>query len=188
MKTLCKHFVRIDKKEYFYLSNDFLLTFNSTLLGVSLFRHPLAQEDTMSTQLTISIELIAFMKWVLEHKSEAFAEFIAHALDAQLQKELIHLMKNPKISIPTDELYETLSSFMHHIEKTNNNQLAQDTLHPVVATMAERPKKRRIHKSRCASRSTNDFAQEAQAIESPTQRVLYQLLCKEELHSNPTVH
>ena len=40
----------------------------------------------MSTQLTISIELITFMEWVLTHKSDIFAAFMRDAIDAELRE------------------------------------------------------------------------------------------------------
>ena len=156
---------------------------------IGLFRHHLYQEGTMSTQLTISIELIAFMKWVLQHRSESLHEFITHCLDPELQKEIISLVKSGKTAAHhTDDLYEALSGFMHAMEQAIHTQLNLEQAHPILSAKPS-ARRQKTHRKDCASRTTaHAIEEEVQAIESPTQRMLYQSLCQEDQLSNSVIH
>lgn len=146
----------------------------------------------MSTQLTISIELIAFMKWVLEHKHEMLHQFMTHCLDPELEHTIRALVDNGGAPQKyTDDLYETLVLFVQSMETIINTEL---NLQPAQAILEAHPgtKRTKTHRKNCAARAAEQSAStsgkdEALAIESPTQRMLYQSLC-EESGNNSTVH
>ncbi|MDQ5890151.1 MAG: hypothetical protein QG604_25 [Candidatus Dependentiae bacterium] len=143
----------------------------------------------MSTQLTISIELITFMQWVLTHKSDAFATFITDTIDAELKDKLALMASDKDITVSSDQLYETLSSFVryieHHIQAT-----AHDAEMP--ARRAKKKSKHRNsgthrgHAQHCSMRGAE--LSEVQSIQSPTQRVLYQALFSNEGGNEGNVH
>lgn len=77
----------------------------------------------MAAHLTISLELITFMKWVLEHKQEAFARFIHTTLDPKLREDLL-CMTDGNGDVSSEELYETVNNFLGFIEESMAHSLS----------------------------------------------------------------
>jgi len=125
----------------------------------------------MSTQLTISIELITFMKWVLKHKRDAFAQFIQDSITPELAHNLKELAQDTTITVSGDELYQTLSTFMQYLE-AHVQRSAQQTSSLTEHNRGTCRNPRHAHGRRRGS----DVSTELQSIESPIQRVLYEAL------------
>ncbi len=140
----------------------------------------------MSTQLTISIELITFMQWVLKYKSDAFAAFIAQTVDSDLREKLVAISQNTQPTVSSDKLYETLSNFVRFIEY--NLELTNPADDSFIATRQPKKKTRthRHHAAKCAEHTTAQV-NEIQSIQSPTQRILYQALFTNENNSESGV-
>jgi len=78
----------------------------------------------MASQLTVSLELIAFMKWMLHHKKSFLNKLIIQALQEGLRTELAQLIEEED-NMPADELYYIVNSFLGHIEKQLQTQITQ---------------------------------------------------------------
>ncbi|MDQ5940723.1 MAG: hypothetical protein QG632_449 [Candidatus Dependentiae bacterium] len=147
----------------------------------------------MSTQLTISIELITFMQWVLKYKSDAFAAFIAQTVDTDLREKLIALSQDTQITVSSNKLYETLSNFMRFIE--HNLQISGHSDDSFLAARRSKKKARgsragshRHHAPNCTAHQKEVDMNEIQSIQSPTQRVLYEALFNSETNSESGVN
>jgi hypothetical protein len=137
----------------------------------------------MSTQLTISLELITFMKWVLEHNKELLTQFMKEACDPELQAILAAVSDDQSISLPANDMYETLNTFIRHMERILHAQYSSGQVRN------ETKKRTRKHKKSCAGATRiKELPQETYVIESPTKRTLYQSLCDEESPHESTVH
>jgi hypothetical protein len=137
----------------------------------------------MSTQLTISLELITFMKWVLEHNKELLTHFIKDSCDPELQAILATVTDDQSISLPAADMYETLNTFIQHMERTLHTQYASQTTQKTIKKTAKK------HKKNCAGATRiQNIPQETYVIESPTKRALYQSLCSDESPHESTVH
>lgn len=79
----------------------------------------------MASHLTISVELIAFMKWVLRNKRAALNSFLASVMDEQLCAEIDRIIHEPK-ELSGDELYSIVNSFLGHIEAEMISHLESD--------------------------------------------------------------
>jgi|GEM_PF-2748498 len=138
----------------------------------------------MSTQLTISLELITFMKWVLQHNKKLLTQFIQEACDPELQAILSTITNDQSLSLPPADMYDALNTFIRHMEQTLNHQYAAHANH--ATKKSSRPRK---HKKHCAGATRiHEIPQETYVIESPTKRALYQSLCSDESPHESTVH
>lgn len=130
----------------------------------------------MASQLTISLELITFMQWVLTEKSDAFAQFMNESLDASIRAEIARLAADADTAVPSTALYETLSAFIHamevHIQQTVG--IKKSTSKKAVAQQKSPKNGQRKHAHRCATRVQE--ASDIASIQSPTQRILYEAL------------
>lgn len=79
----------------------------------------------MSSHLSISVELIAFMKWLLEHKRPALNSFLASVLDKDIRAELIHIMHEPE-QFSGEQLYDIVNTFLGHIEEEVMSSVEQE--------------------------------------------------------------
>ncbi len=141
----------------------------------------------MSTQLTISIELIAFMEWVLKHKSDIFMTFINTVIDTELRDKLTALSTNRELELENADLYTTLNNFVRYME--SHIQQSIGTTEQVQEELGKSCKRRssthQYHNARCTKRSKFN---ESETIKSPTQRVLYQALTSNDNNSDSNVH
>ena len=136
----------------------------------------------MSTQLTISIELITFMEWILKHKSDVLSSFISHAVDDNLKKKLVAISANKELTMSNDDLYTTLSHFVRYMEECVNEQIDLNAAQEEWArSCTRRSSKHRHHSARCTRKEPIN---ETESIKSPTQRTLYQALARDESESS----
>jgi hypothetical protein len=122
----------------------------------------------MATQLTISLELIAFMQWIIQQKEGAFSEFIDQALDETIRKRLVELQKDESISLSSEELYETLNGFLGVIEGHLELSLEQSR-HLVSrqqphSSKAKAPRKKCKHHKKHAKKREQDEEQTGQSL------------------------
>ena len=80
----------------------------------------------MASHLTISVELIAFMKWVLQKKQAALNTFLDQVMDQELRTELEQLVQSP-VDVSSDELYAIVNNFLGHVEEQILDRLDTDT-------------------------------------------------------------
>lgn len=86
----------------------------------------------MAAHLTISLELITFMKWVLEHKQEAFAHFIEASLAPELRNLLLYADNSADVS--SEDLYETVNNFLGFIEHSMAQTLSDAPAQPATVS------------------------------------------------------
>ena len=79
----------------------------------------------MASHLSISVELIAFMKWVLHNKKGALNAFLRKALDSEIRAEILSIMHESR-ELSGDELYQIVNSFLGHIEEQIMTQVEND--------------------------------------------------------------
>lgn len=79
----------------------------------------------MASHLSISVELIAFMKWVLHNKKGALNAFLRQALDAEIRAEILSIMHESR-DLSGDELYQIVNSFLGHIEEQIMDEIEKD--------------------------------------------------------------
>jgi len=141
----------------------------------------------MSTQLTISIELITYMKWLLSHKREELTTFMRGTMTHDIEKELINLASQSNPESATDDLYEALSGFITALEDDLQSVVnPQGILPRRVKKSASRHSSPRRHAKNCVMREPS-VNEDIQSIQSPTQRLLYQAL-KDSSKSDSNVH
>lgn len=130
----------------------------------------------MASQLTISLELITFMQWVLTQKSDVFAQFMNDSLDESLRAEIARLALDNDTAAPSTVLYETLSAFIYAMEQHIQGATGfQGTIrHEATPTKKPLRNGQRKRSHRCATRINE--AHEMASIQSPTQRILYEAL------------
>ncbi len=121
------------------------------------------------------------MKWVLKYKSDVFATFITESFTDELRENLTSLANAKDVDLSNDELYETLSTFVRYIEHNIQLNIKGESDTTRGNASGERSKKekksggaRRHHAHHCKNQHT-EF-NEAQSIQSPTQKLLYQAL------------
>jgi len=141
----------------------------------------------MSTQLTISIELIALMEWVLKNKSDLFMEFINNVIDEPLRAKLITVTTNKEVELESADLYITLNNFIGFMEKHIQHSIGipQQSQEELGKTCRRRSSTHQYHSARCTRKSKFN---EAETIKSPTQRLLYKALAGDESNSESTIH
>ena len=76
----------------------------------------------MGTHLTVSIELVLFMKWLIAQKRPQIKNLIHQALDAGLEKYIDEIHEK-KRTIKTEELSEGVRSFIDFLEQELNDSL-----------------------------------------------------------------
>lgn len=102
----------------------------------------------MATQLTISLELIAFMQWVIQHKAEAFSNFMDKALDDEIREALAKLQADQSATLSSDELYSTLHNFLGSIEQHLEQSLEQSR--HMVTRSSQQKKGQKHQKKQCS--------------------------------------
>lgn len=132
----------------------------------------------MSTQLTISIELIAFMEWVLKYKRDHLNEFISHMIDDDLKEQIALITADREAALSSNDLYMTLNDFIRHMEECINEEVAQEEL---AQTCTRRSSKHRRHTHRCTRKSAIN---ETETIKTSAQRTLYHALTRDESESS----
>lgn len=70
----------------------------------------------MTSHLTVSIELIAFMRWLLRNRKALLSTLVDQALNDSLYAEMAELTETmPNLS--SEELHKIVNSFLSHIEQ-----------------------------------------------------------------------
>lgn len=77
----------------------------------------------MTSHLTVSLELIAFMRWLLKNRKSLLNALVDQAINDSLYEEMEELAEeSPDLS--SEELHKIVNGFLSHIE----NQLAEHML------------------------------------------------------------
>jgi|GEM_PF-4027033 len=82
----------------------------------------------MTSHLTVSVELISFMKWVLKHKKSELSSLVSLAIRDGL-KEKINDAARVAQHVPPEELYKVVNTFLGFIEDEITGHLAKSFFH-----------------------------------------------------------
>lgn len=82
----------------------------------------------MTSHLTVSVELISFMKWILKHKKTEFSQLIKTSLQEGLRNEIMSVTHRQQ-DVSTEDLYEVVNTFLAFIEDDIVDEMTKKYMH-----------------------------------------------------------